>query len=168
MRDILLNRIWVEMKQSNTNMYYAELMIDKQIYSSKLYNSAITVCSTGGALLGFISLYIPFASASVIAIVSIINQFHPVFFIKSEDLTQLCNLRTDYGIFFNRLQNIFALLNADRVPEEEAQNIFTDLIEENATKQTNLSRIFGKVNIKMQQEAALKSDNYLNSIYNNG
>lgn len=35
--DILLNSIWIEMKQANTNKYYSELLIDQHLRRSKWF-----------------------------------------------------------------------------------------------------------------------------------
>lgn len=166
MKDYLLNRIWEEIKQSSTNVIYADLLIDKQITNSKIYNCCIALISSGGAIFSLVSLYIPVVTSILVAIVSIINQFHPIIFMKTDDLTKLCSLRTDYNIYFNKLQDLFCLANSGKITPEEAQKEFSCLTEENANKQTDISRLFGNIKRKLNIIAASKSDKYLNSIYN--
>jgi hypothetical protein len=166
MREFLLNRIWEEMKQANVNTIYAELTIDKQIIGSKKYNAIIAIFSSGGAILTLVDYIYPIATSIIVALVSIINQFFPLFILRTEDLTHLCQLHTDYNIYFNRLQDLFCLLNDDKTPAESAQTAFSKLTEDNATKRTDIGKIFGAINRKREKKAIEKSDNFLNTIYN--
>ncbi|MDR2286995.1 MAG: hypothetical protein LBE04_05915 [Prevotellaceae bacterium] len=43
MKEYLLNRIWEEMKQVNTNMYYAEIIRDRQTKIGKYKDFIITI-----------------------------------------------------------------------------------------------------------------------------
>ncbi|GEM_PF-2746999 len=166
MSEFLLNRIWAELKQSSVNYYYADLLIDKQIFNSKCFNICIAALSSGGAILSLISLYFPLATSIIIALAAIINQFHPVFFLKSEELTRLCSLRTDYYVLRNKLENLFCDTHFDKITDVQSQRQLTQIIEEYAEKQTELSKLFGKIINNIEEISIEKSDQYLNSIYN--
>ena len=177
-REFLLNRTYEEMKQANVNRYYAEGLIDNQILSSKWFNVIVALFSTTGALslamkiwaktlLPDVMEWLPLISTSIVALVSIANQFYPIFFLKTEELTKLIGLHTSYYIYFNRLQDLFCLADSNKIDVIEAQERFSKLVEENSMKVTDISRIFGKINKSIEKKAVKKSDDYLNKIYNN-
>lgn len=175
MRTFLLNRIFEELKQANVNRYYAEELIDRQIISSKWFNVLVSLFSTTGAVGAAMNIWVhnfptlltllPLFSATFVALISIANQFYPIFFLKTEDLTKLINLHTSYLIYFNRLQDLFCLADSNEVDKIEAQIRFNKLIEDNSMRVTDISRIFGKINKRIEKKATDKSDKYLESIY---
>lgn len=175
MRTFLLNRIFEELKQANVNRYYAEELIDRQIVSSKWFNVLVSLFSTTGAVGAAMNIWVhdfpilltwlPLFSATFVALISIANQFYPIFFLKTEDLTKLINLHTSYLIYFNRLQDLFCLADSNEVDKIEAQIRFNKLIEDNSMRVTDISRIFGKINKRIEKKATDKSDKYLESIY---
>lgn len=164
-KEFLLNRLWEEMKQASCNMYYAEYLIDKQIFNSKIYNCIIASLSFGGAIFSFISLYIPLVANVIVGLLSILNQFHPVMFLKAEDMVKLCSLQTDYILYFHRLQNIYDFLFSDKTSVEVAQADYTHLKEENASRQTEIGKLFGTNYKSLTRKAQIKSDKYLTNIY---
>lgn len=166
MREFILNRIFEELKQANVDRYYAEELIDRQIISSRLFNIIVALLSTTGAIGAFISAEFPVVSSIIIALISIANQFYPVFFLKTEDLTKLIRLHTEYNVHFNKLQDLFCLAHSNIINEIEAQNKLQKLTQDNASKQTDISRIFGRINKRIESKVVTKSDNYLNTIYN--
>jgi len=175
MRNFLLNRIFEETKQARVNTHYATELIDRQIISSKWFNVLVSLFSTTGAVGAAMNIWIhnfpafliwlPLISATFVALISIANQFYPIFFLKAEDMTKLINLHTSYLIYFNRLQDLFCLADSNLISVIEAQEKFKNLIEDNSMRVTDISRIFGKINKRIEKRATKKSDNYLEKIY---
>lgn len=163
---ILLNRVFHELKQVNVSRKYAELLTDKHIIRSNWYNIIIMALSGIGAILSIVSPTITVVAASIVAIISIANQYMPALFIKPDDLTKLLKHQTEYTVYFNKLQNLFTDFNFNNIDYKEANNIFDALIEDNSSKTANLSRIFGRMDKKIERKAVDWSDNYLNCIYN--
>lgn len=176
LRNYLLNRIYEELKQANVNRYYAGELIDQQILSSKWFNVFVALFSTSGAVgtlvniwkpnLPVLVIWAPLILSSLVAICSILNQFYPVFFLKAEDLTKLINLHTSYLIYLNRLQDLFSLTDSNQIDLATAQKEFSVLTDDNSMKVTDISRIFGKINSRIENKAVKKSDEYQNTIYN--
>jgi hypothetical protein len=162
MKDYLLNRIWEEMKQINTNMYYAEVVMDKQTKRGKYKNFVIAVFSTGGAALSLVNILFPAIASVIVAGMAIVTQFF-----QFDDGDKLCRLHTDCTVYFNRLQDLFLLLNFDKIDAKKALARFDVLLESNAGRQTEIGRIFGKINKKTEVVAKQKSKTYLDRIYNN-
>jgi hypothetical protein len=57
------------------------------------------------------------------------------------------------------------LATYNKIDDETALTRFTALLNNNAKKQTDISRIFGKINKKDENKAREKSETYLESIY---
>jgi len=161
----VLNMIYEELKQANVNRNYAGDLIDKQVMSTTWFNVVIASLSAGGAILSIVGSLIPIITSGLAAIGLLANQFYPVFFLKTDDLTKLIRLQTDYNIYFNKVQNLFNIADARGMSATDAQNALSKLIEDNASKATEISKIFGKINKKMEKNAIAKSEEYLNSVY---
>jgi hypothetical protein len=168
MQDVLLNQIWEDMKQTRTNVCYADLLIDKQNIRNKYFNITLAIFSTGGALMYFVSYYFPLIALIIIATISIVNEVSSFILMKNEDIAKLCNLRNKYVIYYNRLQELFNKLYFDKTSVEVAQRQFRSITDEYIDTQSEISRIFGKIDKKLGQIAADRSDEYLNKIYNEG
>lgn len=164
--EVLLNRIFHEMKQVNVSRRYAELLSDKFITRGNWYNMGVMALSGIGAILSIVSPTITIVTSSVVAIVSLFNQYAPILFIKPDDLTMLTKYQSEYTIYFNKLQNLFTDFNYNHIEYKKANDIFDRLIEDNASKTASLSRIFGKIDKKIEKKSTDWSDNYLNFIYN--
>lgn len=167
MREFVLERIWYEVRQANINKYYAEELIDKQIMNTKLYNCVIAAFSTTGAAGAVLSLYVPLAASIIVSLLSILNHFYPLFFMKTEDITKLCDLKTDYTTYCNKLENLFCLAHDDtkKIPANELQEIYTKLAEDYSTKKTSIAKIFGKMNKKILEKATKRCVDYLTEVY---
>lgn len=165
LRNHVLNALYTEMKQANVNRIYATLLIDKQVFNSTLFNSLVAGLSAGGAILALVSMIIPIITSGLAALALAINQFHPVFFLKTDDLTRLISLQTDYNIYFDKIRCLFNLTDADGKTPLEAQEELSKLIEDNASKETEIGKLFGKLNKDLEKEAIAKSEEYLNAIY---
>lgn len=170
LKEILLNRIYEEIKQSNVNRIYAELLLDNQIAKSRYYNIAIIVVSSIGALGSIINEDIEFATYSsiLVAFASLGKQLFPLVFLKTEDIAKLTRLHTETYSYFNKLQDVFCLLFSDEIDTILAQAEFSKLTIDFAPNTTDISRIFGKIDSRMERKAVKSSDDYLNTIYNNG
>lgn len=166
-KELLLNRIYRDMKQTTTDKYYASLLLDRQILVSKIFNCTISVVSVGGAAVSLLNVYIPMVTGIAVGVSAIAKQFSPVIFMEPNDITKLNSLMTDYAVYGHRLQNIFDKLFTSILSTDEASKQYDELTTFYADKQMMLSKLFGKINKKMNAEAALKSDNYLNEIYHN-
>lgn len=165
-KEILLSRIMHDMKQTSTNMYYCDLLIDRQIFSGKLFNTIVSVFSVGGAACTLINTTIPIATGILVGCASIAKQLFPVFFMESTDIAKLCDLRSDYSAYFYRLQNVFGKLHTGSIAPKQAEETYNELTKEYLDKNVQLSRLFGKINKKMNAKASTKSDEYLKEIYN--
>ena len=167
-KELLLNRIYRDMKQATTDKYYATLLLDQQTSISKWFNCIISVLSVGGAALALLSAYIPMATGLVVGLSTIVKQFFPVLFMSPNDITKLNSVLTDYVEYSHRLQNIFDKLFTDILTTDEASKQYDELTTLYADKQMMLSKLFGKIKKKMNAKAANKSDNYLDEVYNQG
>nr|DAY10930.1 MAG TPA: SMODS and SLOG-associating 2TM effector domain family 4 [Caudoviricetes sp.] len=165
-KEILLNRIYRDMKQVLTNTYYTSLLIDRQIYRSKIFNCVISICSVGGAALSLVNAYIPMATGILVGLSTMVKQFFPIFFMEPGEITKLNGLSAEYSIYFQRLQNVFGKLFAGKINVDEASHEYDILVSEYSEKQILMSKLFGSINKKLNALAAKKSDNYLNDIYN--
>ncbi|WP_319505166.1 hypothetical protein [Bacteroides graminisolvens] len=166
-KELLLNRIYRDMKQTTTDKYYASLLLDRQILVSKCFNCLVSVFSVGGAAFSLVDVIIPMATGMIVGIFTIVKQFFPVIFMEPNDITKLNSIMTDYVVYGHRLQNIFDKLFTGVLATDEASKQYDELTTLYADKQMMLSKLFGKIRKKMNAKAALKSDNYLNEIYHN-
>ena len=167
-KEILLNRIYRDMKQGLTNTYYSTLLVDRQIYRSKIFNCIVSLCSVGGAALALVNVYIPMATGILVGLSTMLKQFFPIFFMEAGEITKLNGLSAEYSIYFQKLQNVFGKLFAGDIDKEEASHEYDILVSEYSEKQILMSKLFGRIDKKLNALAADKSDNYLNEIYNNG
>lgn len=161
MKDYLLNRIWEEMKQANTNMYYAEVIIDRQTMIAKYRNFVVLLFSGGGAALYLVDTIIPACTSIAVAAATVVTQF-----MQSDGIERICRLHTNYTTYFNHLQDLYLRLNFDKIDVQKALEHLNGLIENNAGRQTEISQVFGKINKKFETFARNKSKTYLNRVYN--
>jgi hypothetical protein len=160
MKDWLLNRIWEEMKQANTNMYYAEMVIDRQGKIAKYRDFAFVVFSAGGAGLFLVNVLFPVVASVIVAVVSMCMHYF-----RTYDVDRLCALHTESTVYFNRLQGLFTLLNFDEIDDKAALARFDALIEANAGNVAEISRVFGKINGRVAAKAQEKSSEFLKRVY---
>ena len=165
MREKLLDRIWHEMKQSSTNFFYAELLLDKQKSDCIIYKAVITLVVSGVTWYLSNEEYFGLGAGFVTYLLSDTKWLRPFFLKEPEEIEKIRGLCTDYRIYFNRLQNIFDKYSAGAISDNKAEVAYTEAFETNAANQTDISIAFGKINQKLNKKAALKSDEYLSKIY---
>lgn len=98
-------------------------------------------------------------------LLSDIEWIRSLFLKEPKDIEKIRSLCTEYRIYFNRLQNIFDKYYTDAINDNKAQSLFTELFENNAHNQTEISIAFGTIDKKMNDIAAKKSDDLLTKIY---
>lgn len=164
-KEILLNRMWRDLKQITTNQYYADLLIDRQVYLSKIFNCVVSLLSVGGAALSLVNAYIPMATGVIVGCASIAKQFFPVFFMEASEISKLSDLKSDYTAYLQQLQNIYGKLLCDCISVEDAELLYNQITAKYSDKNTMISKMFGKTKKGLNDLAIKKSDNYLNEIY---
>lgn len=165
-KEILLNRIYYDIKQVSTNEYYSRLFMDKQVRRSKMCNCIIASLSVGGAALTLLNEYIPMITGIIVGITSIVKQISPAFLMDAKDIADLNNISLSLGTYRFKLQNIYDDLYSSSINVECARNLYGKVTNEYADKNTNLSKLFGRVDHKLNEKASKSSDDYLNEIYN--
>lgn len=163
--DIVLNSIWAEMRIAKTNVYYSEFIIDRHQKRNKIYLAFISCCSAGGALLSFFNLIYPTAACFILSIANIIKAIMPCLIMKTDDLSKLLSLSIKYELYFSKQKLLFDNLYFDKILVSKAERQFHNLYNENTINAENISKIYGKVDIELNNKAAQKSDTYLNNIY---
>lgn len=163
--DIMLGTIYEEMKQADVNRYYAELFIDRHLKRNKIFDAFITCFSIGGAGLGLINLIFPASVTFVICVAQIIKHIFPSIIKSAGDISKLSTIVVEYDKYFLNIKKIHDDLFADFIDSKKAEKEFRNIVSANAANKNELSRIFGEIDIKLNAEAANRSDNHLNSIY---
>lgn len=107
--DILLNSIWIEMKQANTNKYYSELLIDQHLRRSKWFTIFSTGFSIGGAALSFINDIFPIAACTALGVAEILKLIFPYYIMKPDELSKLSSLSITYDSYFIKLKKYLIL-----------------------------------------------------------
>lgn len=166
--DILLNSIWIEMKQANTNKYYSELLIDQHFRRSKWFTIFSTGFSIGGAALSFINDIFPIAACTALGVAEILKLIFPYYIMKPDELSRLSSLSITYDSYFIKLKKIFDSLHCYETTSSKAELQYRTLYTEYSQSREEISRIFGKIDTKMNKKASAKSDDYLNKIYHYG
>jgi hypothetical protein len=167
LKNFILNRIFEELKQADTNRHYIAFVLDRQIIKSRWFNIGIIIVSAVGALATIIfknGLWATIASG-IVAFSTILNNLYPIFFLKSEDISKLTKLYTETYNYFNKIQDLFCLGDADKITPEETQIRFSELAEAFSTIATDISKIFGKINRKLQKKAVERDNEYLFRVY---
>ncbi|MEG0889368.1 MAG: hypothetical protein RSH25_12950 [Bacteroides sp.] len=164
--DIVLGTIFEEMKQADVNRRYAELFIDKHLKRNKRFDALITCFSIGGAGLGLINLVFPASVTFVICIAQIIKHIFPTIMRSPGDISKASTIAVEYDKYFLKIKKIHDDLFASFIDSRKAEKEFRNIVAANAANKNELSRIFGKTDNKMNTEAANRSDDHLNSIYN--
>jgi hypothetical protein len=159
-REILKRRIWEEVKQSDTNIRYAERLIDKHTKLMKIQSILVIFISGGGALLSLVDMLFPLIASAIVAVGSIAAQY-----LKSYDTEDMCKCHTECTIYLNHLQNLFSLVHLQQIDVEHATTQFTKLIEQSSALQTNVSKIFGVIDTKIEALAKKESAEYLRRVY---
>lgn len=165
-KEMLLDRVMYDIKQVSTNIYYADLLIDQQVKRGKDFNLVISLFSAGGLALSLINLIFPVITSAVVAIMPIIKQYFNVYYMSDDNRSKLNELRISHHIYLRQLQNIFDKLFYDLISIEEAQLQYDKVTNDNSEKLSLISNLFGKIDKKLNDKAASKSDKYLNEIYN--
>lgn len=163
--DIILDSIWSEMEQANTNVFYAELLIDKHLKRNKLFNAFVTCFSIGGAGFGFIDMMVPAILCGAMAIAEIIKSIFPCFIMKPDDISRLSSLSIRCDNYFYTLKKVFDNLFCDKIDSEKAEEEYYKAIKNNSTNKEEISRLFGKIDKKLNSIAAQKNEKFLNKIY---
>ena len=165
MRETLLDRIWLEMKQASTNFFYAALLLDKEKSWNVIYKTITTTIVS--CIVWYMSKeeYAGLGAGFVTFLLSDTKWFRPFFLREPDELEKIRNLCTVYRIYFNQLQNIFDKLLSENINNNDAQATYSDIYEANALNQTDISIAFGKIDKKINKIAAKKSDDYLMKIY---
>ncbi len=167
MYDILSSRIFDEIKQSSVNKYYAELLLDRQTSRSKWYSFLISVISIVGVIAAFQEqTFWVITISSIVALATIFNQFLPYFLLGNETVNRLISLQHNCIIYHHKLSDLFTLLDAEKIPEEEAQQKFSKLRIDYAPDVIEIAKIFGTLSTKLEERAQTLSDLELGRIYN--
>lgn len=167
-------RIYHELKQSTTNYYYIEGLMDQQSKRSKIYNACVAVFSSGGALSALINIFkdtsfyawLSVISSCIAALIVITNQFSPLFIMSHTDMATLSKLHVEFSRYSDALQNLLNKTRNNEINDNKAGEILLGINNQFAMHKIEASRIFGDSNNKIAKEAAKRSDEYLDSIYN--
>lgn len=166
MREVLLDKTWLEFKKALSIVEYGRLFIDKQSKKHKVYDVVIVLFSSGGIIGTLVSHYFPIVATGLIAVISLIKETSSLLFIKNEDVTKLSTLLIEYDKYACKVQDLFDSLNADKIKEDKAQQKYNKLYEDYSEKRIEISKLFGKIDKKLERQANAKVDNNLVQTYN--
>jgi hypothetical protein len=164
-REILLKRIWEDLKQADVNRYYALELIDVQTKRGKFYNLFIAVLSGSGALMSFINDRFPFYASILVLATVVLNQFLSHLFYNADYCAKLCQLHTGCYKYMHLLQDLYMKYHAADMDDNTAEKRYGQICETYAVTFTEISQVFGKINKKTEKIARAKSKSYLESIY---
>lgn len=163
--DIILDSIWAEMQQANTNVYYAEFLIDRHLKRNKIYNSFIACFSVGGVGLSFVDEIFPTLACAILAVTEITKAFFPCLMMKPDDIAKLSSLSIKYDNYFFIQKRLFDNLFCDKIDSTKAEKEYHGTINGNSANKNEISKLFGEIDLKLNKKAAQKSETYLNKIY---
>ena len=164
-RDVLLNRMFEDIKQILTNKYYTELFMDKQNCYARIRNAIIALSSVSGASLSPLTELAPVLACAVSGIMVLMSHYFSIFARDPQDVTKLIELRRYYEICQNDFENLYGKFHFNDIDINTAEKKYKSLYTRYADKNSLLSSILGKVNKKLNNIAIAKSETYLNRIY---
>jgi hypothetical protein len=164
-RDILLNRIWEDLKQADIDRHYAIEIIDVQTRRGKWYNMFIALCSGGGVVLSFVNENFPLYASAVVLVAVILNQFMSHLFYNSDYCAKLCQTHTDCYRYEHVLHDLYMKYHSADIDDKTAEKQYRQINESHAAVHTETSQVFGKINKKAEKAAQARSQSYLEAIY---
>jgi hypothetical protein len=164
-REILLSRIWEDLKQANVNGYYALELIDSQTKRGRWYNAAIALLSVGGALQAFINDKYPILTPVFFLAIIIANQLLPHLFYNADYYAKLCRVHTNCYQYEHELHDLYMKYHAADIDDDTAGKQFRQISKNNASMYTETSQIFGRMKKKLESTAMNKSKEYFESVY---
>jgi hypothetical protein len=169
--DLIKNTIWYQMKQIKTDWFYGTLLIDKNNKNEKRYRLLITIVfGVIGLLIDidickYLDKLTPLAGSIMGWLISGAKESRPCFLKDTESLDQIKKTLPLYSVYFTKMKSIFDKIHDGSLSEEEAMERYTEEIQSIETTQMIISESFGSVDKKLNDEAKVKCDNYLRSIY---
>jgi hypothetical protein len=164
---IARNRIWRELKQAKSNITCLQRYTDRGRKRLRIFDSAIILLSTAGALGSSVSgiIWIAVAASGLIALGSILKSILPNVTQSEQELSELDRLMDFYSKYMNDLESLWYGYDKENIDERTMIMRLFEMKKDEADKYSALNKGIRSISKKEQVEINKESENYINEVY---
>ncbi|MDR1347824.1 MAG: hypothetical protein LBJ63_05250 [Prevotellaceae bacterium] len=164
---IARNRIWIELKQAKSNIICLQRYTDRGRKRLRIFDSAIILLSTAGALGSGVSgiIWIAVIASGLIALGSILKSILPNITQSEQELSELDRLMDFYSKYMNNLEKLWYEYDKKNIDERTMIMQLFEMKKDEADKYSALNKGIRSISKKKQAEIDKESENYINEVY---
>jgi hypothetical protein len=160
------DRLWNELTQCKHHHIYCVLLIAYQRRLLNIFNMLILAFSSAGIMGWAFWQNLPLVSCVIVTGVSLLKLLSPHLVPSEKQIDKLDQVTDFYCDYYNKLEQLWMNHYNERLPDEEAQNMFYELKNTERTINKTVNEIVKRTNKSILQKADKESTNYFKRTFN--